>query len=240
MPNAWMDADKARTWSPTGKPGQVLREACVEVLFTLLDAQAPHHIVDLGCGIGDLAARLLARYPEAHVTAIDASPGMLERTREAVAPFEDRVTVIQAELESDWHRDVADGVDAVMASQVVHHLLAAEKRGLFDRVHALLTPGGLFLMADRLRFDGAFWRHHVALWDRLYAEHGFEPFGGEMGYEAYRTLEAQGGDVPDTLADQLAWLGEAGFAAAECFWLRGDKAVFGGIKAGAPTDDTVR
>ena len=37
-------------------------------------------------------------------------------------------------------------------------------------------------------------------------------------------------DQPSRLADQLAWLSEAGFALVDCFWLRAGHAIYGGYR----------
>jgi len=232
MSNPWMDPDKAGAWRPTGKPGQAHREPALAVVFRLLDVHAPRCIVDLGCGIGDIDARLLERYPAAVLTAIDGAPGMVERSRAALAPYGARARVLQSELEAPWHGEVATPVDVVFASQVVHHLATPAKRDLFARVHALLEAGGLFVLSDKVRFDARFFPHHVALWNATRAELGLEP-RPQATFETYTAEERAGGDVPDGLAEQLLWLREAGFAAAEPFWQHGEKVVIAAIKAAA-------
>lgn len=52
--------------------------------FTELVARVPGTpttVVDLGCGPGHLTAVLRARWPEARITGVDASPAMIERAR---------------------------------------------------------------------------------------------------------------------------------------------------------------
>jgi trans-aconitate 2-methyltransferase len=54
--------------------------------FTELVARVPgtpSTVVDLGCGPGHLTPVLRARWPEAQVTGVDASPAMIERARAA-------------------------------------------------------------------------------------------------------------------------------------------------------------
>jgi len=76
--------------------------------------------------------------------------------------------------------------DLVVSALAVHHLDATAKRDLFRRVAAVLRPGGRFVLADLV-----------------------VPRPGEQG-----PIEVDWKmDVPDTAADQLAWLEEAGFAA---------------------------
>ncbi len=81
----------------------------------------------------------------------------------------------------------AERFDLVVSALVVHHLDAAAKRDLFARVARVLAPGGRFVLGDLV-----------------------VPRAGEAG-----PIEVDGVmDVPDTAADQLAWLREAGFEAS--------------------------
>ena len=54
---------------------------------------APGTVLDVGCGTGNLAAEVLARWPAAHVVAIDPSPPFVAATRERLAPARSRVLV---------------------------------------------------------------------------------------------------------------------------------------------------
>jgi trans-aconitate 2-methyltransferase len=51
-------------------------------LLGRVGATAPRRVVDLGCGPGHLTSLLAARWPEATVTALDASPEMVAAARE--------------------------------------------------------------------------------------------------------------------------------------------------------------
>jgi trans-aconitate 2-methyltransferase len=48
-------------------------------LTARIGADAPHTVVDLGCGSGELTVTLAQRWPEARVRGIDASPQMIAR-----------------------------------------------------------------------------------------------------------------------------------------------------------------
>lgn len=74
--------------------------------------------------------------------------------------------------------------DLVVSALAVHHLDADEKRDLFRRVRQELIPGGRFVLAD------------LIVPERV---------------EDVVTHATPGFDKPDTLADILAWLDEAGF-----------------------------
>src|SRR5690242_4654357 len=46
-------------------------------LTSRIDADAPRHVVDVGCGPGNLTGLLAARWPGAVVEGIDSSPEMI-------------------------------------------------------------------------------------------------------------------------------------------------------------------
>jgi tRNA (cmo5U34)-methyltransferase len=87
--------------------------------------------------------------------------------------------------------------DLVASALCVHHLRAAEKQDLFMRIHAVLAPGGRFVLADV-----------VVPVDPADAATSLTP-----GY-----------DHPDALEDQLGWLRRAGFQ-TRAVWTHADLAV---------------
>jgi tRNA (cmo5U34)-methyltransferase len=89
--------------------------------------------------------------------------------------------------------------DLVVSTLAVHHLDGARKRDLFARVAGVLRrPGGRFVLGDVV-----------------------VPRAGEEGAIEIDWVM----DLPDTVADQLAWLEAAGFAATAAD-VRTDLAVF--------------
>jgi tRNA (cmo5U34)-methyltransferase len=100
-------------------------------------------ILELGTGTGETARRLLAAHPEARLTGIDASDGMLSVARDALADF--RVELSVGRLEDPLPGGPFDLVVSVVA---VHPPDAAGKAGLFRRVATVLAPGGCFVLGD--------------------------------------------------------------------------------------------
>lgn len=92
--------------------------------------------------------------------------------------------------------------DLVVSALVVHHLDATAKRDLFRRVAGVLRPGGTFVLGD-LVVPG---RPEDS---RIYVD---------------RVM-----DLPDTAADQLRWLAEAGLE-SELVWDDHDLAVLRAVR----------
>jgi tRNA (cmo5U34)-methyltransferase len=88
--------------------------------------------------------------------------------------------------------------DLVVSALALHHLDGAGKRELFSRVAGVLRPDGWFVLGDVV----------------------VPPAGEEGPIEIDWVM-----DLPDSVEDQLAWLGDAGFE-ADASSVRVDLAVF--------------
>ena len=107
---------------------------------------APHSIIDIGAGTGSGTLALASRFPSAALTAIDRSPTMLDRLRDAAAAHgvAGRLRTVQADLDAEWP-SVATA-DLAWASSSLHHV-ADPGRVLAD-VHTALNPGGLLVVVE--------------------------------------------------------------------------------------------
>lgn len=133
---------------------EVLAEVNADIIGWLpLDA-SPRQILDLGCGTGAGTFALLDRFPEAHVTAVDASVEHLQRLRVKACArgVQTRVITVQADLDDPgWPgSSVLDTPDLVWASSSLHHL--ADPDRMLNRVHDLVGPRGLFAVVELAGF----------------------------------------------------------------------------------------
>ena len=160
---------------------EVLAEHTASITGWLPVGTGPRQIVDLGCGTGAGAFALLDRFPDAHVTAVDASTDHLQRLRATACArgVEERVRTVQADLDDpDWPDLGSPGL--VWASASMHHMARPDRA--LRRVHDMLAPGGLFAVVELAGFPrflpanapedrpGLEERVH-AVTDRLQAEH---------------------------------------------------------------------
>ncbi|MET7685109.1 methyltransferase domain-containing protein [Streptomyces sp. NPDC005423] len=95
-------------------------------------------VLDLGCGTGASTAALAAALPEADITAVDASAGMLERA--AAKPWPDNVTFVHAPAERLTEAGVGGPFDAVFAAYLFRNTAAPDD--VLSTVRELLVPGG--------------------------------------------------------------------------------------------------
>ena len=203
------------------------------MLLGLSAAIRPRSILDLGCGPGEIGERFLARFPEASWTGIDEAPEMLERARARFEPHAGRTHLLQSPLQADWNEQAPEPFDLAVAVQTVHHLEPDEKRGLFARVLSVLRSGGLFLMSEPVQLDAPqLFGLYRAMLDHAREGQGFEPLPHGYDLEAFHEQLERNQDRLDTVADQLRWMGEAGFGSVACFWRHGNRAIFGGACPG--------
>jgi tRNA (cmo5U34)-methyltransferase len=175
-------------------PGYDTLQSEVSRRVGAITAPAPLRVLDLGTGTGSTSLAVLAARPDARLVLLDENPGMLAIAREVLPA---------ANVEREIVGDLADPLpagpfDLVVSALAIHHLDPAAKQVLFGRVHAALTGGGRFVVADVVVPD-----------DPADAVAPLSP-----GY-----------DKPDRAVDLLRWLDDAGFA-AERVWAVRDLAVF--------------
>jgi SAM-dependent methyltransferase len=111
-------------------------------------------VLDLGCGPGSLAARLLDRLPAATVVAVDADPVLLALGRAAVGRpglrFAD-----QDLREPGWAAALGldRPADAAVSTTALHWLAQGELAALYAELATALRPGGVLINGDHLADD---------------------------------------------------------------------------------------
>jgi len=232
----WNDEAFARAWveSNTNYPHSPLREEQMDLMLDILRAHfaatpAPHRVLDLGCGAGIVAARVLDRIAGSAVAGVDNSPPMLAMAREHLAPYSGRFELARADFETLTLEGLPSGpFAAAIAIQAIHNSSDEGKRRTLASVRAALAPGGLFVLCDRIRItSAAVFPSYLALWDRLdarYAAQGWQVGEGRTFVEHERSVTERG-DKPGSLEQNLLWLREAGFVEAAAVHVVGVRAV---------------
>ena len=214
-------------------------------------------VVDLGCGPGSLAERVLAAIPGSRCVAVDADPLLLALGRAALADRGDRLRFVEADLrDPDWAEtaNVAD-LDAVVSTTALHWLDPAALVAVYDTAHRLLRPGGVVLNGDNLDYpadrprlsslaaasfaaaaDRAFGENGVPGWDDWWALAEAEPALAAAAALRRDRQRAALAKHParvghGTLSAHLTALTAAGFVEVDTLWQDLDDRVVVGIKA---------
>lgn len=111
-------------------------------MFDIVHAREGVSALDLGCGTGKLAARLLeAGHP---VTAVDFSENMLAAARKN-APD---ARFLQAELKEVPQKLAGEQFDCIVAAYSMHHLPDEDKYALLSALKDHLKPEGVIVLGD--------------------------------------------------------------------------------------------
>ena len=108
----------------------------------------PVHILDLGCGPGDISVRLAQDYAMARVTGVDGSDAMLDHARMSSqrAGTTGRVEFICKRIQSYESGEV---FDAVVSNSLLHHL--HDPIDLWESIKRLAAPGATIMVMDLIR-----------------------------------------------------------------------------------------
>ena len=190
----------ARWWGPVIAPAAL----------TVLDAAEPIvqsgaiRMLDLGTGTGTLAMAAVRRWPGVHVTAIDASEGMLEVARAAARDAlsveeQSRLTFEQAFAD---RLPVADESIDLVVSSFVLQLVPNRHRALRDARRVLRRRGSIaFITWLATRSDAPF-----------APDEAFDDVLDELGLDEPAS-DPHAGDIP-SVAAAAAQLRRAGFRRA--------------------------
>lgn len=192
----WSDPNRVEDYLAREIP---YRNVAERLLLEALPARL-ERFVDLGTGAGRLLELVNDEHPRAVGIGTDVSQPMLDRAR---AALERRATLDL--YEHDLNEPLSDlsalvrraaPLDAVVSALAIHHVEHERKRALFTEIHELLRPGGVFVNLDLTASPSS------------------------AAHALFRAAIGRRDDDPaDRLADtceQLTWLGQAGFAHADC------------------------
>jgi ubiquinone/menaquinone biosynthesis C-methylase UbiE len=121
----------------------------------LLDELRPtdQQLLDVGCGTGLFAARVLESIPGASVYGMDLSEGMLRQCQERCRAANGRLHLVQGDSERLPFAD--NSFDVVTCAHSFHHY--PRQASVLAQMHRVLRPGGQLLIIDGDR-DGLWGR----------------------------------------------------------------------------------
>jgi ubiquinone/menaquinone biosynthesis C-methylase UbiE len=213
----WNDPAFARSWAERNTEDNAERRQPLDLLQRIVSdhlaaGSVPARVLDLGCGHGVVAARIVHELPTVSLVGVDGSPPMLELARERLAPFGERFVLAQADFETMTPADLPGGPFGVaVAVQSLHNSTDEGKKRALNAVRAVLAHGGLFLLLDRVRLaTPALFGAYRSVWEALGSAFNSQQREGGTLAEHVRSV-AERGDKPGSLEQNLLWLREAGF-----------------------------
>jgi SAM-dependent methyltransferase len=256
-----LDRDTARgwieRWDRQQEEGLPDREDRFTALIDAVEEEAGRPdplVLDIGCGPGSLAVRLLARLPRATVVGVDADPVSLTLGQAAYSDVPGlRFTDLDLRVPGWPARLGLDRApDAAVSTTALHWLPEPDLRAVYADLAALLRPGGLLLdgdhftlddkenpvlarldtalrqREDRRRFPGGHAETWHDWWDAVAADPVLAPHAAER--DRRRVEAGHHGDSESTqLATHVEALRAAGFAEVGTLWQRGDIRLLCGV-----------
>ncbi len=103
---------------------------------------------DLGCSLGATTLALLREIGDrtCRIVAVDNSAPMLERARTLVTDSR-----VEFRLQ-DIRTTNVSGADVVLMNYVLQFVAPGDRQALLDRFREQMTPGGLLLLSEKIRF----------------------------------------------------------------------------------------
>ncbi|WP_433337242.1 class I SAM-dependent methyltransferase [Spirillospora sp. CA-294931] len=209
-------------------------------------------ILDLGCGPGSLAARLLDRVPGATVVAIDTDPLLMTLGR---AAYGERKGLEFADLDlrsPGWAASLGldRPVDAAVSTTALHWLSDDELGVAYGELAGAMRPGALFLNGDhmsvadqapalgklevdlrahatRRRFGGDLPEDWAQWWEAVAAD----PHLGPLKTERDDVAAAHDSNESYLLSSHVNALRTTGFTEITTLWQRGDDRLLAATRA---------
>jgi ubiquinone/menaquinone biosynthesis C-methylase UbiE len=121
----------------------------LDVLVREADFGKARAVLELGCGTGRLAERLLAHElpTAARYVGLDSSAQMVHRTRRRLARFGARADIHQTDGSLRLPLP-AGSYDRFLAAYVLDLLSETDLQMVLDEAHRILAPGGLLCLAS--------------------------------------------------------------------------------------------
>ncbi len=235
----WGSQEFIEHWASKGDWQAPIREAQTAMVLRMIPqpVEAPIRILDIGAGYGALAMAVLHERPNATAVCLDASEAMLNLGKERNADLRDRISFVQASLESpEWLNFVDGKFDAVISARALHHFTDNQRRRfIFKEVFGLLRPGGCFINADNVRAPTKELTERYRKARNEYLDYFIRrSTHGKTNLAEVRAATPSTYHGPHNngyLDEELAWLGQAGFVDVDCFWKFATTVVYGGFKS---------
>ncbi|HYF29147.1 MAG TPA: class I SAM-dependent methyltransferase [Candidatus Paceibacterota bacterium] len=188
-----------------------------DTIHTAIEAFALTHTpieilptIDIGCGTGFTAERILDADPRTTLIAIDNEPAMMDQARVRLERFGNRVTFYEMDALEAIGRLPARSAEIVASGCVLHNLPHDYRWRLMRKIGRVLVPGGLFVNADKFGLDDPM-EHMLQLAEQLKNISVLDDMGRSDLREAWHAHYLEDEEINFTESEQKALLRESGF-----------------------------
>jgi trans-aconitate methyltransferase len=186
-------------------------------------------ILELGCGTGELTRKVLDRFPQAYVVAVDYSARMLSEAQRKLKRYGNRLDLKRGDFAKV---KFPEDLDVVISTLAIHHLTDPQKLELFKKIFQHLRCESWFANGDVTLFES---NRHALLPLQIREEEAVSQ-GYKLNVLDEETASGSG-DFPSPLKTQLNLLEIAGFQKIDVIWKYYQFAVYGGFKHCEPKEE---
>ncbi|MEK9154390.1 MAG: class I SAM-dependent methyltransferase [Patescibacteria group bacterium] len=185
-----------------------LHERIESFVRSHLESSKEYDILDLGVGTGITAKLMRNLLPQARIDAVDFSEQMMTGARKKLGECNVRYLFGDyADMTFDRQYDVITSVIGI------HHQDTAGKQKLFDKIHSLLKPGGIFIFGDLVTYAE---ENEAALNNAKHYHHLVEHAADEKTLTEWAHHHMYLNDLAP-IEKQIEWLEKTGFKVQKDF-----------------------
>jgi len=235
--SAWADEEFSKNYLEKADIYIPERRKMIGTMSSLFDYfyhdKRGSYVLDLGCGDGVLTEALLAKQDSLIATLVDGSRTMLQKARERLKSHP-QLSFVQASFQDILTgRASLENYDFCVSSMAIHHLDMKEKAALFKYIAGHLKSNGRFVNIDVVlpaseELEEWYFSHWREWMQKMFGQINVKDEVPEDIIRRYKDPASM--NRPDTLADQLEALKDAGLSEVDCYYKNGIFTVFGGKK----------
>lgn len=211
----------------TGQVSTIDAKISLELITESAKRMVAHatNMLDIGCGAGNYALKMLEKIPGLDCTLIDLSRPMLDRALQRVsANTTGKVEIFQGDF-----REIAlpiENFDIILAGAVLHHLRDDEDwEKAFQKLYDIIRPGGCLMISDLVIQDNELLTQYT--WER-YGDYLCGIGGADYKTKVLEYIDME--DSPRSVTYQLELMKKVGFKKVEVLHKNMCFAAFGGFK----------
>lgn len=224
MQDYWQNKNFAEDWDKNTSQTNPKRDLQLKLLVGIVAGgfKPGNALLDLGYGSGQVEEILFMGNPGIEIVGVDNSEEMMNLAKSRLE--NKKFTAIKLDLAKINELKLpAKQYQFVISVQTLHHLTTEQKQNIFNFSYKLLEPGGSFLLIDKCNPEfRVFYKAYEALYAQTHPD-------AKESFDEYIKRHETKYDYPASVAEQLAWLKQAGFESA-CLNLNFDWALLIGQK----------